>query len=45
MATEKIHQREKELIELAFNELSEIKELHILAADIQERLGCILFLY
>jgi selenocysteine lyase/cysteine desulfurase len=43
MDTQKIIQREKELIELTFHELSEIKNLHILADDIKERLGVFSF--
>ena len=45
MGTEKIRQREKELIDLAFKELSVIKGLHILADNIIERLGVFSFLY
>ena len=43
MGTEMIQRREKELIDLAFNELSKIKNLHILAPDIKERLGVFSF--
>jgi selenocysteine lyase/cysteine desulfurase len=43
MDTKKINLREKELIELAFNKLSEIKSLHILAGDIRDRLGVFSF--
>jgi len=43
MGTEKMHQREKELISLAFSRLSEIKGLHILAENIYERLGVFSF--
>lgn len=43
MGTEKIHAREKELIEIAFTELTKIKTLHILAGNIKERLGVISF--
>ncbi|MCX6326696.1 MAG: aminotransferase class V-fold PLP-dependent enzyme [Bacteroidia bacterium] len=43
MDTRKIHLREKELIELVFNKLSKIKNLHILAGDIRERLGIFSF--
>jgi selenocysteine lyase/cysteine desulfurase len=43
MDTRKINDREKELIAMAFRELSEIKNLHILADDIKERLGVFSF--
>jgi len=43
MGTDKIHQRENELIQLTFSELSKIKNLHILAPDIKERLGVFSF--
>jgi selenocysteine lyase/cysteine desulfurase len=43
MDIKKINLREKELIELAFNKLSEIKSLHILAGDIRDRLGVFSF--
>jgi selenocysteine lyase/cysteine desulfurase len=43
MDTEKIRQREKELIEIAFRELSGIRNLHILAENIRERLGVFSF--
>jgi selenocysteine lyase/cysteine desulfurase len=43
MGTGKILMREKELIELAFTELSKIKKLHILAPDIRDRLGVFSF--
>ncbi len=43
MEPSKIHQREKELIKIAFNELSRIEGLHILAPDIKDRLGVISF--
>lgn len=43
MGTDKIHQREEELISLAFRELSGIKGLHILAENITERLGVFSF--
>ena len=39
----KIHEREKELIKLAFNELKRIKGLHILADNITDRLGIFSF--
>ena len=43
MGTIKIRERENELIELAFKELSKIKNLHILADNIRERLGVFSF--
>ncbi|HPJ58352.1 MAG TPA: aminotransferase class V-fold PLP-dependent enzyme [Bacteroidales bacterium] len=43
MGTDKIHQREKELISIAFNELEKIEGLHILASNIRDRLGVISF--
>ena len=43
MGTHLIHQREKELIDLTFNELSRIRGLHILASDIRDRLGVFSF--
>jgi selenocysteine lyase/cysteine desulfurase len=43
MGTQKIHQREKELIDIAFEKLSEIKSLHILAENVNERLGVFSF--
>jgi selenocysteine lyase/cysteine desulfurase len=43
MGTAKIHQREQELIELTFKELSGIKNLHILAPEIKDRLGVFSF--
>jgi len=43
MGTENIHNREKELIDLAFRELSNLKGLHILAENINERLGVFSF--
>jgi selenocysteine lyase/cysteine desulfurase len=43
MGTKAIHQREVELIELTFNELSKIEGLHILAGNIKERLGVFSF--
>lgn len=43
MGTEHIHRREKELLELAFPALLEIKGLHILADNVRERLGIISF--
>jgi selenocysteine lyase/cysteine desulfurase len=43
MTVEKIHQREEELVNLAFSELSRIPGLHILAAQVRDRLGVISF--
>ena len=43
MGTENIRMRERELIELAFSELSGIPGLHILAEEIKERLGVFSF--
>ncbi|MCX7876617.1 MAG: aminotransferase class V-fold PLP-dependent enzyme [Melioribacteraceae bacterium] len=43
MDVEKIHLREKELLKIAFEKLSEIPSLHILAQEHQERLGVISF--
>jgi len=43
MGTGKIHLREKELIDIAFNELSQIKNLHILAPEVTDRLGVFSF--
>jgi selenocysteine lyase/cysteine desulfurase len=43
MGTQKIIAREEELIQIAFTELTKIKNLHILAGNIKERLGVISF--
>lgn len=43
MGIQKIHERENELIELAFYELSKIDNLHLLAPDIKDRLGVFSF--
>jgi selenocysteine lyase/cysteine desulfurase len=43
MGVDKIGKREKELTEITFNELEKIKELHILAANIKNRLGVFSF--
>jgi selenocysteine lyase/cysteine desulfurase len=43
MGTTMIRRREKELIDIAFKELSGIKGLHILAPEIRERLGVFSF--
>lgn len=43
MTCEKIHQREKELLKIAFEEFAKIKGLHILAEEQRDRLGVISF--
>jgi selenocysteine lyase/cysteine desulfurase len=43
MEVEKIYQREKELLKIAFERLTKIPSLHILAQEHQERLGIISF--
>jgi selenocysteine lyase/cysteine desulfurase len=43
MGIANIHQREQELIDIAFNELSTVPGLHILAPNIIERLGVFSF--
>ncbi len=43
MTTEKILAREEELVDIAFNEFNKIDKIHILANDIQDRLGVISF--
>ncbi len=43
MSVEKILKREEELLEMIFNQLMPIKNLHILADNIQHRLGVISF--
>ncbi|MBK9389558.1 MAG: aminotransferase class V-fold PLP-dependent enzyme [Bacteroidetes bacterium] len=43
MGTDKIRAREKELLEIAFRELSRVSKLHILASNVKERLGVISF--
>jgi len=43
MGTENIHRREKELIDIVFRELSKVRGLHILADNINERLGVFSF--
>jgi len=43
MGTDNIHQRELQLNETVFRELGKIKELHILAENITERLGVFSF--
>jgi len=43
MGTHNIEKREKELVKIAFEELSKIKTVHILADNVRERLGVISF--
>ena len=43
MGVENIHQREKELVKIAFEEMLKIPGLHILADNVQDRLGIISF--
>lgn len=43
MGTDRIHQREKELIDVTFSELSNVEGLHILAENINDRLGVFSF--
>lgn len=43
MGTKKMHEREKELIAIAFSGLSKIKGVHILAENVNERLGVFSF--
>jgi len=43
MGTDRIKSREKELVKKAFNLLSEVSKLHILADNIKDRLGIISF--
>ncbi len=43
MDTKMIRQREKELIDLTFDKLSDIKGLHILAENVRDRLGVFSF--
>jgi selenocysteine lyase/cysteine desulfurase len=43
MGMDNIHQREKELVDIAFRELEKIPELHILADNVRDRLGVISF--
>jgi selenocysteine lyase/cysteine desulfurase len=43
MNVEKIRKREEELLKIAFNRLKKIPTLHILAANIEKRLGAISF--
>ena len=41
MGTDNIHKREEQLVKLAFKELSKIKNIHILADNVKNRLGVI----
>ena len=43
MTVSKIHEREAELVEIAFRELQQIPGLHILAGNVKDRLGVISF--
>lgn len=43
MGTERMKEREEELLEIAFRELDKIKNLHILAGNVRQRLGVISF--
>ncbi len=43
MGIEKMHQREQELTQMAFTELRRIPNLHILADNVEDRLGVISF--
>jgi selenocysteine lyase/cysteine desulfurase len=43
MGTDKIHKREIELTDIAFAELSDIPDLHILASNVKDRLGVFSF--
>jgi selenocysteine lyase/cysteine desulfurase len=43
MSISKMHQREKELVTLAFSGLGEVPGLHVLADNVQNRLGIISF--
>ncbi len=43
MTTEKILQREEELVEIAFNEFGKMDKVHILAGEQKDRLGVISF--
>ncbi|MCF8368902.1 MAG: aminotransferase class V-fold PLP-dependent enzyme [Bacteroidales bacterium] len=43
MGTENIHKREQQLLRLAFDELRKIDGLHILADNVEDRLGVISF--
>ena len=43
MVVDKIREREEELVKIAFEEMKQIKNLHILADQIKDRLGAISF--
>jgi len=43
MGTKNIHNREEELLQIAYNELDKIEKLHILSDENRERLGVISF--
>ncbi len=43
MGIDNIHKREEELVQIAFEELSKIPDLHILANNVKKRLGVISF--
>jgi len=43
MGVDKIHERENELVKLAFKELSKVPDLKILAANTEDRLGILSF--
>ncbi|MBK8946717.1 MAG: aminotransferase class V-fold PLP-dependent enzyme [Ignavibacteriae bacterium] len=43
MCVEKILKREEELLEIAFEEINKIPQIHILASEIQNRLGVLSF--
>ncbi|MGQ9621689.1 MAG: aminotransferase class V-fold PLP-dependent enzyme [Bacteroidales bacterium] len=45
MGIKNIHLREKELVKMTFDKLSEIKGLHILAPEIRDRLGVFSFYF
>jgi selenocysteine lyase/cysteine desulfurase len=45
MGTHNIHTREAELVKLAFTELRKVKDLHILADFVEERLGIFSFYF
>jgi len=44
MGTENIRRREEELLEIIFNRFSKMKNVHVLAGNIKERLGVISFI-
>ncbi|MBK7103779.1 MAG: aminotransferase class V-fold PLP-dependent enzyme [Ignavibacteriae bacterium] len=43
MCVEKILKREEELLEIAFSEINKIPQIHILASEVQNRLGVLSF--